>query len=135
MGTPLPSITGSKLRILLIEDNDISRQLMSDFLIDSGYDVWAMPEAYTFASVMDQFVPHLILLDLKLPGIDGYEILLQLQQTPNWRDTPVIVVSAFAFEADKTRALDLGARQYLVKPIKLHELTQAITAETGCLAV
>lgn len=135
MVTSLPAFTGSKLRILLIEDNDISRQLMTDFLIDSGYDVWAMPEAYTFVSVMDQFAPHLILLDLKLPGIDGYDVLLQLHQTPAWQSIPVIVVSAFAFEADKARALSLGARQYLVKPIKLHELTLAITAETGCLAI
>jgi two-component system cell cycle response regulator DivK len=135
MAIPLPAITGSKLRILLIEDNDISRQLMTDFLIDSGYEVYAMSEAYAFTSVMDQFVPHLILLDLKLPGIDGYDILLQLQQTATWQTIPVIVVSAFAFEADKNRALSLGARQYLVKPIKLHELTLAITEETGCLAV
>ncbi len=135
MVTPSPSTTGSTLRILLIEDNDISRQLMSDFLIDSGYDVVAMAEVSSFPTVMTQFAPNLILLDLKLPDVDGYQILQDLQQTPHWQQIPVIVVSAFAFEADRNRALELGAKQYLVKPIKLSELTQAIAVEAACLAV
>lgn len=135
MVTTPPFTTGSILRILLIEDNDISRQLMSDFLIDSGYDVMAMAEASSLATVMTQFAPNLILLDLKLPGVDGYQILQDLQKTPTWQAIPVIVVSAFAFESDRNRALELGAKQYLVKPIKLSELTQAIAVEAACLTV
>lgn len=103
--------------------------------MDCGYDVVSLGEASSFEFVMTQFEPNLILLDLKLPGIDGYELLQRLQQSPEWQGIPVVVVSAFAFDADKKRALSLGARQYLVKPIKLNELTEAILVETACFAV
>lgn len=68
------------------------------------------------------------MLDLKLPGIDGYTLLEQIQQS-DWQHLPVIVVSAFAFKADRERALNLGARRYLVKPVNLNELKQAIQEE------
>ncbi|NJP10635.1 MAG: response regulator [Leptolyngbyaceae cyanobacterium RU_5_1] len=122
----------SRTRILLVEDNDISRQLLGDYLNDCGYDVLSLAEARSFASVLTQFKPDLILLDIKLPYIDGYALLQQLQQVPEWRRIPVIVVSAYAFRADQQRALKLGARRYLVKPIKLSELTQAISEEITC---
>ena len=75
------------------------------------------------------FQPHLILLDLKLPDIDGYILLEQLQLNPQGRDTPVIIVSAFAFKADRQRAMNLGARQYFIKPVNLVDLRQAIERE------
>lgn len=132
MVTSSPSTLTSTLKILFIEDNDISRQLMSDFLVDCGYEVMSLAEASLFSCVMSQFQPTLILLDLKLPGVDGYELLKLLQQTPEWQHIPVIIISAFAFQSDQQRAFDLGARQYLVKPIQLHELTDAIFAEIAC---
>ncbi|EKQ67457.1 response regulator with CheY-like receiver domain and winged-helix DNA-binding domain [Leptolyngbyaceae cyanobacterium JSC-12] len=118
------------VKILLVEDNDISRQLMTDFLIDFGYDVLSLDKATSFASVMEHFQPNIILLDLKLPEIDGFTLLQQLRQKPEWRQVPTIVVSAFAFHADRQRALELGARRYLVKPVKLMELIEALQAET-----
>lgn len=124
----------SKIKILLVEDNDISRQLMCDFLTDCGYEVLSLSEAKTLQPTMEQFRPNVVLLDLKLPNVDGYTLLQKLQAS-SYRKVPVIVVSAFAFNADKQRAFDLGARRYLVKPVKLGELIAAITEETTCLAV
>ncbi|MBF2029506.1 MAG: response regulator [Oscillatoriales cyanobacterium C42_A2020_001] len=123
------------IKILLIEDNDISRQLMTDFLIDFGYDVLSLEKATSFASVMEHFKPNIVLLDLKLPDIDGFALLQQLRQKPEWQEIPTIVVSAFAFHTDRQRALDLGARRYLVKPVKLMELIEALQAETEFLTI
>lgn len=123
------------IKILLIEDNDISRQLMTDFLIDFGYDVLSLEKATSFASVMEHFQPNIVLLDLKLPDVDGFALLQQLRQKPEWQRIPAIVVSAFAFHTDQQRALDLGARRYLVKPVKLMELIEALQAETEFLAI
>lgn len=83
---------------------------------------------------MADFQPHLILLDLKLPDIDGYTLIQQLKQAPDWQHVPVIVVSAFAFKADQQRALSLGAVQYLVKPVNLTDLQQAIQKQLRCFA-
>jgi two-component system, cell cycle response regulator DivK len=135
MMIPAPaSHAKSLVRILQIEDNAASRQLMSDYLRHHGWDVMSLEEGTSFAAAMTQFQPHLVLLDLKLPDVDGYTLLQQMQENPDWRLTPVIVISAFAFQADKQRALDLGARRYLVKPVNLAQLRQAICEELGSLS-
>lgn len=125
----------SSIRILLIEDNDISRQLMSDFLGHCGYCVRVLSSGSTFAQAMTQFRPHLVLLDLKLPGVDGFSLLEQVQQSSEWSKIPIVVVSAFAFQSDRQRALSLGARQYLVKPVMLPQIQQAISEELKYLTV
>ena len=112
-------------RILLIEDNHVNRMLLSDYLNYSGYDVQSLSEASNFFSTIEKFQPQLILLDLKLPDIDGYSLLEKMQYKP-CSNIPVIVVSALAFKADKERAIDLGACRYFVKPVNLNELSQAI---------
>jgi DNA-binding response OmpR family regulator len=122
-------------RILLIEDNEASRQLMSDYLEHYGYQILGLAKGALFASAMMQFRPHLVLLDLKLPDIDGYALLQQRQWCTDWLKVPVIVISAFAFHADQQRALKLGACQYLVKPVSLTQLKQAIRHELTCQLV
>ncbi|MGA7934149.1 MAG: response regulator [Kovacikia sp.] len=135
MATTLQSDSELVARILLVEDNDVNRQLMTDYLRYCGYDVFSIAKGESFADTMIQFRPRLILMDLKLPDIDGYTLLQQIQQTPDWSRIPVIVVSAFAFQADKQRALSLGARRYLVKPVKLPELIDTIAEELSSLIV
>lgn len=117
------------IRVLLIEDNDTSRQLLSDYLEYYGYQVCSLANGAALASTMSQFQPQIVLLDLKLPDIDGFTLLEQLHQQQDWQDIPVIVVSAFAFQADQQRALSLGARRYLVKPVNLTYLRHVIHEE------
>jgi CheY-like chemotaxis protein len=116
-------------RILLIEDNDVNRILLNDYLKYFGYDVETLSEGYNFFLTIEQFQPNLILLDLKLPDIDGYFLLEKMQNKPDYINIPVIVVSAFAFKADQKRAIDLGACRYFVKPVNLIDLIQAIEEE------
>ncbi len=116
-------------RILLIEDNHVNRILLSDYLIYCRYEVQSLPEASNFFSTINEFQPELILLDLKLPDIDGYSLLETIQQKPQISKIPVIVVSALAFKADRERAITLGVRRYFVKPIKLSNLIVAIEEE------
>lgn len=125
MTTTSQSYAGASL--LLIEDNDCNRQLMQDFLSQSGYRVTAIAEGQRFAAAFQQSQPQLILLDLKLLDMDGYDLLAQIQQHPLWQRVPVVVVSAYAFRRDRQRALQLGARHYLVKPLKLMHLLAVIT--------
>lgn len=116
-------------RILLVEDNDLNRQMLHDYIVFCGYQVLSLPGGCGFFQALADFQPQLILLDLKLPDIDGYTLLEQLQQTPAWQHVPVIIVSAFAFKADQQRALSLGVRRYFVKPVNLRSLKQAIEDE------
>ena len=131
---PVPNIDSS-IRILLVEDNDISRQLMGEYLRHCGYSIHSLAGGSMFAQTMNQFRPHLVLLDLKLPDVDGFAVLEQAQQTLEWSQTPIIVISAFAFQTERARALNLGARQYLVKPVMLPQIHHAICTETNHLVV
>lgn len=126
------SLTSAR-KILLVEDNHENRKLLSSYLVCAGYQVLELADGYTFLETLAHFQPNLVLLDLKLPGIDGYALLEQIQQEPNWLHLPVIVFSAFAFQTDRQRALSLGARRYLVKPVSLLSLKQAIDEELSCL--
>ncbi|MBE9008853.1 response regulator [Pseudanabaenaceae cyanobacterium LEGE 13415] len=119
----------NSIRILLIEDNEPNRRLLEDYLIYQGYSVLGLATGRGFEQALVDFQPQIVLLDLKLPDIDGCDILEQMQQNPEWCSIPVVVVSARAFIADQRRALDLGARRYLVKPIRLQELLQVIREE------
>ncbi|MCC5649782.1 response regulator [Nostoc sp. XA013] len=116
-------------RVLLVEDHYLNRMLLSDYLSYCGYDVQSLSEGSTFFSTIDKFEPDLILLDLKLPDIDGYSLLKQVQQRPDLSKIPIIVVSAFAFKADQELALSLGARRYFVKPLELKDLILTIEEE------
>jgi two-component system, cell cycle response regulator DivK len=116
-------------RILLVEDNSTNRLLLRDYLSHMGYHVSALVNGSEFFSALAQFRPHIILLDLKLPDIDGFDLLQQLCQSQDWCHVPVIVVSAYAFNTDQQRALALGARHYLVKPVDLNTLNQKIIEE------
>ena len=116
-------------RLLIVEDNNLNRLMLDDCLIFCGYQVLSLASGANFFEELASFQPHLILLDLKLPDIDGYTLLEQLQLSPQWRNIPVIIVSAFAFRADRQRAINLGACQYFIKPVNLNELRQSIAQE------
>ena len=127
-GTILLGNPGDR-RILLVEDNNLNRQMFEDYFVFCGYLIQGLAFGSDFFQALADFQPHLVLLDLKLPDVDGYTLLEQIGQRPEWRTIPVIVVSAFAFKADQQRALNLGARRYFVKPVSLRDLRQAIEDE------
>ncbi|OYD94480.1 two-component system response regulator [Nostoc sp. 'Peltigera membranacea cyanobiont' 210A] len=119
-------------RILLVEDHYLNRMLLSDYLSYCGYEVQSLSEGSAFFSTIEEFEPDLMLLDLKLPDVDGYSLLKQVQQKPDLSKIPIIVVSAFAFKADQELALSLGACSYFVKPLKLKDLILAIEEQFTC---
>ncbi|MEM6753522.1 MAG: response regulator [Cyanobacteria bacterium P01_C01_bin.38] len=119
-------------KVLLIEDNDANRMLLSDCLNYCGYQVKSLSNGSKFFSTVETFRPDLVVLDLKLPDIDGFLLLEKMQQNSHTAKIPVIVVSGLAFKSDCERAIHLGARRYFVKPVILTELTQAIEKELSC---
>lgn len=119
-------------KVLLVEDNDTNRMLLSDCLNFCGYQVKGLANGSKFFSTVETFRPNLVVLDLKLPDIDGFLLLEKMQQNSLTAKIPVIIVSGLAFKSDCERAIYLGARRYFVKPVILTELTQAIEKELSC---
>jgi CheY-like chemotaxis protein len=126
--SPHPSSTTDR-RVLLIEDDDTNRQMLGDFLTLSGYITHGIATGAELQSALSGFCPGVILMDIKLPDINGFTLLSQLSSHPEWSAIPVIVVSAYALRADRAKALDMGASQYFVKPVELDQLMHAIDVE------
>lgn len=128
MVTSPSSIADGQRRIVVVEDDNANRVFFADYLTFSGFKVLALPHGLDLDQQLKAFQPDLLLLDLGLPEIDGYSLLKQVRASDRWQQLPVIVVSGYAFAEDRRRALALGAQKYLVKPVPLHQLTQAIQA-------
>lgn len=116
-------------RILLVEDDPQYRELLIEYLRLSGYQIESLAGGANFFQTLSQFNPHLILLDLNLPDVDGYTLIEQLQSAPQWQNIPVIVVSGLVFTHEQQRALNLGVRRYLIKPMTFRTLLQVIQEE------
>lgn len=114
-------------KILIIEDDSFLQGLASSKLEKEGFDVVGAGSSDEAAKVLDTNDPDLILLDLVLPGTDGFDILKKLREGIKTKTTPVIVFSNLSEDTDVKRAKDLGATDYMVKSnFTLDELSDRI---------
>ena len=121
-------------RILLVEDNDTNRHMLEEYLrAICGYQVLSLAGGSNFFQTLADFQPNLILLNLKLPDIDCYTLLENIQHRLEWCHIPVIVICGLAFRADEQRVFSLGVRRYFIKPVNLTDLRQAIKEELRSL--
>lgn len=104
------------IRLLLVEDEEDLRDLLTYRLEKAGYQVKAVESGEDGLNAAQADPPHLVLLDLMLPGIDGLAVCRTLKEDPRTADVPIIMVTARGEEADVVRGLDMGADDYVVKP-------------------
>jgi sigma-B regulation protein RsbU (phosphoserine phosphatase) len=109
-------------RILLVDDNPTNLQVLFQTLEGRGYNLLVAKDGETALTIVKKALPELILLDIMMPGIDGYEVCRQLKENPGTRDIPVIFLSALDDTKDKVRGLDLGAVDYISKPFQADEV-------------
>src|SRR3989344_7423676 len=102
-------------KILLIEDDKFLRELIVQKLGKEGYDVVEAAEGEGGLVKKKEEKPDLVLLDLILPGIDGFEVLSRLKKDPESSSTPVIILSNLGQRDDVQKGIDLGAEDYLIK--------------------
>ncbi len=113
----------ARIRILLIEDNKNTCSYISALLDKNGYTTTTALTGREGLSLAASLCPNLILLDLGLPDMDGFQVLEQLR---GWSHVPILIVSACDEEQEKVAALDLGADDYITKPFYPNELTARI---------
>lgn len=106
-----------KARILLIEDNEQNRYLAAFLLRARGHDVIAAEDGPGGIDLARRERPDLILLDIQLPGMDGYAVARTLKDDPALKAVPIVVVTSYAMVGDREKALANGADGYLEKPI------------------
>ncbi len=116
-----------KARILIVDDEINARTALVELLRDEGYAVDAAADAFKALGKVADFAPDLVLTDLKMPGMDGLQLLAKLRE--NDHDLPVIVMTAFGEVETAVKAMRVGARDYLSKPVNVEELSVVVARE------
>ena len=112
-----------KRKVLLVDDEDQLRRVMKDLLEREGYIVGEARDGVQALDQVDQFGPDVIVLDLNLPGLDGYGVLAHLRSRPATQDVPVVVLTAKGDEDNEVRVFELGADDFLTKPFRARALS------------
>lgn len=117
--------------VLLIEDNEQNRYLATFLLEKNGYQVVSATTGMEGIELASQILPHSILLDIQLPGMDGYEVARNLRQRQELQNTPIIAVTSYAMVGDREKALESGCTGYIEKPIDPESFIQEIERYCG----
>jgi len=128
-GVSVPPRASKRRTVLVVEDDEAVSELLVALLVDRGYHAVPAMDGQQAIALARKLRPHLITLDLALPGADGHEVLERLKADPSTRDIPVVVISAF------TQILPAGDRKKLAyllgKPFDVTEVLEVIQATVG----
>ncbi len=119
------------VKLLLVEDNEMNRDMLSRRLERKGYQVLIAVDGEQGIAMAQSQSPDLILMDMSLPVIDGWEATRRLKAAPDTRGIPVIALTAHAMVGDREQALSAGCDDYDIKPIDLPRLLEKIEALLG----
>ncbi len=115
-------------KILLIEDNELNRDMLSRRLQKRGYEVVTAVDGETGITLAQTEAPAVILMDVSLPGIDGWEATRRLKAAPQTRQIPILALTAYVTAGDRETAMAAGCDDFDTKPIELPRLLQKIEA-------
>ena len=108
-------VSGKGTIVLITEDDKFLREIASQKLEKEGFTVMAAGSGKEAIEAIEKQIPDILILDLILPGMDGFEVLAKIKEKPEWSKLPVIVLSNLGQEAEIKKAKDLGAHDYLIK--------------------
>ncbi|MEW6519353.1 MAG: response regulator [Thermodesulfobacteriota bacterium] len=115
-----------KKKILVVDDNQDSRELVMKILGKKNYQLL---EAYDGEDALNKIMtekPDLVLMDISMPKIDGYEVTRRLKAMEEYQDIPIVALTAHAMKGDCEKALAAGCKGYITKPINIREFSQQI---------
>ncbi len=115
-------------KILLVEDNEMNRDMLSRRLLRKGYAVVVATDGREGIAMARSEAPDLILMDMSLPLLDGWEATRQLKAAPETRSIPIIALTAHAMAGDREKAIEAGCDDYDTKPIEFARLVDKIEA-------
>lgn len=113
-------------RILLVEDNEMNRDMLSRRLSRKGHQVVIAVDGAQGVKMASSEQPDLILMDMSLPGLDGWEATRQIRATPDIQAIPIIALTAHALSGDREKSLEAGCNEYETKPIDFPRLMTKI---------
>jgi two-component system cell cycle response regulator DivK len=118
--------TETTKKILVVEDNQDSRELVIKVLKSRGYLIMEAADGEAALQKLAEERPDLILMDISLPKIDGYEVTRRLKKQESFKDIPIIALTAHAMKGDREKSLQAGCDGYIPKPISVRDLPDQI---------
>ncbi len=115
-------------KILLVEDNELNRDMLSRRLERRGYQVATALDGKQGVMMAGSEAPDVILMDMSLPVLDGWEAARQIKAAPETQSIPIIALTAHAMVGDRERAIDAGCDDYDTKPVEFQRLLEKIEA-------
>jgi DNA-binding response OmpR family regulator len=117
----------NKQNILIVDDNPTNLGLLLEYLADAGFRVLVAESGESALKRTGYFKPDIILLDVMMPGIDGFETCRRLKENKETKEIPIIFMTALANTADKLKGFELGAVDYITKPLQYEEMLARVT--------
>jgi CheY-like chemotaxis protein len=117
----------SKAKILVVDDDASSLELIEAMLVPNGYEIITANDGSKAVAIIIEKKPDLILLDIMMPGLDGYSTLTKIKENKTISKIPVVMLTAMGFQLNKELALRFGAVGYITKPVDLAELLKTIS--------
>jgi two-component system cell cycle response regulator DivK len=114
--------------ILVVEDQEDNRQILRDLLGNAGYELIEAENGEEAIAAVTKRRPHLILMDIQLPIMDGYEATRRIRTNPELKSVPIIAVTSYALAGDEEKALAAGCDGYVCKPYSPRELLAKVRA-------
>lgn len=118
-------------KILLVEDNEMNRDMLSRRLLKAGFEMVIAVNGERAIDLARSEAPDLILMDISLPGLDGWEATRRLKARPETRSIPIIALTAHAMAGDREKSLAAGCNDYDTKPIDFRRLVEKIQGLLG----
>ena len=113
-------------RILVVEDHEDNRRILRDLLTSAGFELIEAVTGEEGVALAETQRPDLILMDIQLPGLDGYEATRRIKANPALRHIPIIAVTSYALSGDDVKAFEAGCDAYVTKPFSPRELLAKI---------
>ena len=118
-------------KILLVEDNEMNRDMLSRRLLKAGFEMVIAVDGEQAIDLARSEAPDLIIMDISLPGLDGWEATRRLKARPETRSIPIIALTAHAMAGDREKSLAAGCNDYDTKPIDFRRLVEKIQGLLG----
>lgn len=109
-------------KILVVEDQEDNRRILRDLLSSRGYEIIEVTDGLAGVTAAQTHHPDLILMDIQLPGIDGYEATRRIKANNELKDIPIIAVTSYALSGDDQKAFSAGCDDYVAKPYSPRQL-------------
>jgi CheY-like chemotaxis protein len=118
---------GRRMRVLLVDDNTDSREMYAMVLQADGHEVHEADDSHAALAAFQAAIPDVAVIDIGLPGMDGYDLARRIRSEPAWRDVTLIALTGYGFPEDRARSRAAGFDRHLVKPAAPEDLRQELT--------